>query len=192
MTLTDAAPAPEIPDQDIATFVLGAAAEHPDKPALIDGPSGRTITYGQLDSLSGALAGALAERGIGKGDSVCIYMPNLPEYAVIFHGVIRAGATNTTANPLYTHQEVRHQLHDSGAKLIVTVPPFLENATTAAEGTDVTEIVLVGGDGSEQGVTDIKELLGSGASTPRDQHRSRPPTWPCCPTPRARPGCPRA
>ncbi len=55
-------------------------------------------------------------------------MPNLPEYAVVFHGVNRAGAVNTTANPLYTSHEVNHQLHDSGAKMIVTVPPFLENA----------------------------------------------------------------
>ena len=105
-------PAPEIPDLDISSFVLARAAEHPDKPALIDGPSGRAVTFGELERLSGTLAGALAERGIAKGDSVCIYLPNLPEYAVIFHGVNRAGAVNTTANPLYSAREVNHQLHD--------------------------------------------------------------------------------
>ena len=167
MSPTAAAPAPEIPDLDIASFVLAGAGERADKPALVDGPSGRTVTYGQLAALSGALAGALAARGIGKGDSVCIYMPNLPEYAIVFHGVARAGAINTTANPLYTHQEVNHQLHDSGAKLIFTVPPFLENARKAAEGTDVTEIVLIGAEGDEQDVTDVKELLGAGESPPQ-------------------------
>ncbi len=119
---------------DISSFVLQHAAEHPDKPALIDGPSGRTITYGELDSLTSTLAGALAERGIGKGDAVCIYMPNLPEYAVIFHGVNRAGAMNTTANPLYSAREVNHQLHDSGAKMIFTIPMFLENAGQGRRG----------------------------------------------------------
>ncbi|HKJ36351.1 MAG TPA: AMP-binding protein, partial [Solirubrobacterales bacterium] len=166
MTLTAAAPAPEIPDLDIASFTLAAAGERPDKPALIDGPSGRTITYGQLDSLSGALAGALAARGLGKGDAVCIYMPNLPEYAIVFHGVIRAGATNTTANPLYTDKELHHQLTDSAAKMIVTVPPFLENARKASEDTGVEEIVLVGATGDETGATDIMELLGAGESPP--------------------------
>jgi acyl-CoA synthetase (AMP-forming)/AMP-acid ligase II len=164
--LTPTAPAPEIPDLSISSFVLSRAAEHPDKPALIDGPSGRTITFGQLEALSGTLAGALAERGIGKGDEVCIYMPNLPEYAVIFHGVNRAGGVNTTANPLYSARELNHQLHDSGAKMLFTIPTFLEIAREAVEGTDVTEIVLLGGEGDEEGVTQIGELLGSGASAP--------------------------
>jgi acyl-CoA synthetase (AMP-forming)/AMP-acid ligase II len=163
---TTAAPAPEIPDVDISSFVLAGANEHPDKPALIDGPSGRAVTFGELDALSGAFAGALAERGIGKGDVVCVYMPNLPEYAVVFHGVCRAGAANTTANPLYSAREVNHQLHDSGAKLIVTIPMFLDIAREAAQGTHVEEIVLIGGDGSEEDVTQIAELLGAGAAAP--------------------------
>ncbi|TFG72349.1 MAG: 4-coumarate--CoA ligase family protein, partial [Solirubrobacterales bacterium] len=158
--------APEIPDLDISAFVLARAAEHPDKPALVDGPSGRTITYGQLEAMSGTLAGALAARGIGRGDAVCIYMPNLPEYAVVFHGVTRAGGVNSTANPLYTANELSHQLHDSGAKMLVTVPMFLDNAREAVAGTDVSEIVLVGAEGGEEGVTDIVELLGSGAEPP--------------------------
>ncbi len=165
MSLT-AAPAPEIPDLDITSFVLAGAAERAERPALIDGPSGRTLSFGQLEALSGALAGALAARGIGKGDVVCIYMPNLPEYAVVFHGVCRAGGINATANPLYTAGELSQQLHDSSAKLLVTVPPFLAVAREAVEGTDVEEILLVGAEGDEQGATDIKELLASGAEPP--------------------------
>jgi acyl-CoA synthetase (AMP-forming)/AMP-acid ligase II len=161
-----AAPAPEIPDLDIASFTLAGASERADEAALVDGPTGRTITYGQLASLSGSLAGALAARGIGKGDVVCIYMPNLPEYAIVFHGVVRAGATNTTANPLYTHQELHHQLTDSAAKVIVTVPPFLETAREASEGTGVEEIVLVGGEGGEGGATAIRELLAADEAPP--------------------------
>jgi acyl-CoA synthetase (AMP-forming)/AMP-acid ligase II len=159
-------PPPEIPDTDISSFVLAGAGKHADKPALIDGPTGRTITYAQLDAMTGALAGALAARGLAKGDAVCIYMPNLPEYAVVFHGVSRAGGINTTANPLYTARELEHQLHDSGAKMIVTVPMFLETAREAAAEAGVEEIVLVGGEGGEDGVTEITELLGSGAEPP--------------------------
>jgi acyl-CoA synthetase (AMP-forming)/AMP-acid ligase II len=158
-------PAPEIPELDIASFVLARAAEHPDKPALIDGPSGRSLTYGELDAATAKLAGALAARGIGKGDSVSVYMPNLPEYAIVFHGVIRAGATVTTANPLYTSGELRHQLHDAGARMLITVPPFLDNAVAAAEDSDVEEIVVVGADSDEK-VTGFAELVASGEGAP--------------------------
>src|SRR3546814_9440147 len=69
--------------------------------------------------------------------------PNLPEYAVVFHGVAVAGATNTTINPTYTADEVRHQLQDSEATLLVTIGMFLETAEAAVEGTSVTEIVTI-------------------------------------------------
>ena len=158
------APAPEIPDQDLASFVLEMCDELGDKPALIDGPSGRTITYAQLDQATAALAGALAARGIGKGDVVAIYMQNLPEYAVLFHGVLRANATNTTANPLYTWHELAHQLTDSGAKIMFTVGPFLDTARRAAEEVGLTDIFVVGeGDGDE---TTLTELLAEGAEPP--------------------------
>lgn len=158
------APAPEIPDVDLASFVLERAAELGDKPALIDGPSGRTITYAELDRTTGALAGALAGREIGKGDVVAIYMPNLPEYAVIFHGVVRAGATNTTANPLYTSHELAHQLTDSGAKLMFTIAPFLDTARKAADEAGLSEIVVVGE--SEGDEPTLSDLLGEGGEAP--------------------------
>ena len=167
--MPETAPAPEIPDVDLASFVLERADELGDKPALIDGPSGRTITYAQLDAGTRALAAALASRGIGKGDVVAIYMPNLPEYALLFHGVIRAGATSTTANPLYTSHELAHQLTDSGAKMLFTIGPFLENARTAAKeaGLEPAGIIVVGeGDGGDE--TTLLELFATrAASRPR-------------------------
>ena len=164
--MTDVADAPEIPDVDLSTFALERAAELGDKPALIDGPSGRTITYEQLDGGTRALAAALASRGIGKGDVVAIYMPNMPEYALIFHGVIRAGATNTTANPLYTSHELAHQLTDSGAKMLFTVDAFLDNARKAAEevGIDEKDIIVVGD--SEGDVTKLTDLREEGDAEP--------------------------
>ena len=162
-TLT-VAPAPEIPDQDLASFTLARCEELGDKPALIDGPSGRTITYAELRRQTTALAGALSKRGIGKGDVVAIYMPNLPEYAVIFHGVLRANATNTTANPLYTEHELAHQLADSGAKMLFTIEAFLETARKAAAEVGLSDIVVVGdSDGDEP---TLAELLAEGGEAP--------------------------
>ena len=47
-----------------------------------------------------------------------IYCPNLPEYAVAFYGVLLAGGTNTTVNPLYTVEELAAQLRDAGASYL--------------------------------------------------------------------------
>ena len=158
------APAPEIPDQDLASFTLARAEELGDKPALIDGPTGRTITYAELAERTAALAGALSARGIGKGDVVAIYMPNLPEYAVIFHGVIRANATNTTANPLYTSHELAHQLTDSGAKMLFTIPDFLETARRAADEVGLEDIVVVGEASGDEPT--LADLLSEGGEAP--------------------------
>ena len=158
------APAPEIPEEDLASFTLARTEELGDKPALIDGPSGRTITYAELGEQTAALAGALAGRGISKGDVVAIYLPNLPEYAVIFHGVVRANATNTTANPLYTSHELAHQLTDSGAKMLFTIPDFLETARKAADEVGLSDIVIVGE--SEGDEPTLADLLAEGGDLP--------------------------
>src|SRR5690606_1841140 len=106
-------------------------AEHGDKPALIDGPSGRTITYPQLKRLIHMVAAGLQKRGLQKGDVVALYLPNLPELAVAFYGSLLAGGIVTTANPLYTPGELAHQLRDTRARYLLTIPPFLANAREA-------------------------------------------------------------
>jgi acyl-CoA synthetase (AMP-forming)/AMP-acid ligase II len=164
LTAPQTPPAPEIPDVDLATFTLTRARELSDRPALIDGPSGRVITFADYADRVEALAGALAARGVGRGDVVALYMPNLPEYAVIFHGVVRANATNTTANPLYTETELGHQLSDSGARMIFTGGPFRETARAGAEHAGIDEIVVVGEvEGDEPTLAD---LLAEGAPPP--------------------------
>jgi acyl-CoA synthetase (AMP-forming)/AMP-acid ligase II len=155
-----------VPPTTISSFVLEGAPERGAKPALIAGPGGRELSFGELERASAALAGALAARGIAKGDAICLFMPNLPEYALAFHGVNRAGAVNTTANPLYTAAELRHQLADSGARMIFTVPESLAVAAEAASGTAVEEIVSVGGEGGRDGATGLAELLASAREPP--------------------------
>jgi acyl-CoA synthetase (AMP-forming)/AMP-acid ligase II len=164
LTVAEVPPAPEIPDIDLTTFTLARAEELGGKPALIDGPSGRAISFAECNRQVEALAGALAARGIGKGDVVAIYMPNLPEYAVLFQGVLRANATNTTANPLYTEHELGHQLSDSGAKLMFTIAPFLDTARAAARHAGCDEIVVVGETEGDEAT--LADLLAEGRPAP--------------------------
>src|SRR5580765_5778234 len=99
-----------VPDVTLTDFVLRAGTEYPERIALVDGVSGRALTYGALIEQVRRLAAGLSRRGIRKGDIVAIWAPNLPEYAVVFHAVARLGAILTTANPAYTPEELACQL----------------------------------------------------------------------------------
>ena len=125
-------PPVQIPEVALTPFLLEHAEERGDKPAFIEGPSGRTLTYrGWAESVRRTAAG-LAARGFRKGDVFAIYSPNVAEYAVAFHAVSLLGGINTTISPLYTVTELSAQLRDSGARYLVTVPPCVEKAEQAA------------------------------------------------------------
>ena len=148
----------DIPDIPLTDFVLENAAAMGDKPAFIDGPTGRVLTYSGLVGGVAAMAGGLVSRGFGPGQVLAIMAPNIPEYAIVFHAVARAGGAVTTINPTYTESEVRHQLTDSGARFLVTIPMFLETAVAAAEGTKVEETFVLG---EGEGATPIGALFGT-------------------------------
>lgn len=147
----------EIPRVPLTDYVLARAAELGDKPALVDGASGRTLTYAGLAGAVRSLAGGLVARGFAPGETLALMSPNLPEYAVVFHGVAYAGGVVTTINPTYTAREVHHQLNDAGATILVTVAPFLDVAREAVEGTSVTEIFVIG---EAEGVRPVTDLFG--------------------------------
>src|SRR5215831_8937372 len=133
-----------IPDAYYPTFILQHAGERATDPVLIDGPSGRVLTLGAVADGARRVASSLVRRGFGKGDVLAICSPNLPEYAVAFHGAALAGGVVTTANPLYTAEELAFQLGDTRARFVVTVPPFLDKAREAARGTEVREVFSFG------------------------------------------------
>lgn len=146
-----------IPEISITDFILGKADRLADKPAIIDGGSGRTLTFGELKQRIQSLAGGLAARGVGKGTTWALMLPNIPEFAVVFHGLAYAGATVTTLNPTYGADEIAYQLKDAGASAVVTVGLFLEVAKAAAEKVGITEVFVVGpGD-----ATPVTELFGA-------------------------------
>ncbi|HEY7547477.1 MAG TPA: AMP-binding protein, partial [Blastocatellia bacterium] len=153
-----------IPDTPLTPFVLQNLEGLTDKPALIDGPTGRALTYGQLVKSINLVAASLAARGFGKGDVFAIYSPNLPEYAIIFHAVSLICGINTTVNPLYTTEELNFQLRDSGAKYLITVSAFLDKALEAAKGTGVEEIFTFD---QAEGATPFAKLFESDGNPPR-------------------------
>ncbi|HEX8204858.1 MAG TPA: 4-coumarate--CoA ligase family protein [Solirubrobacteraceae bacterium] len=148
-----------IPETALTPFVLQRAEELGDKPALIDGPSGRELSYADLARGIRRFAGGLKARGFGKGDTLAILLPNTPHYAIAFHGTAWAGGTVTTVNPVYNVDEICHQLSDAGARFLVTYPQGAENAIKAAERSGVEEVFVVG-EGDTEGASPITDLLG--------------------------------
>src|SRR5579859_6974081 len=129
-----------IPEQSLTEVVLAQAQQRGDKPALIDGPTGRTITYRQLAAGIRRVAAGLAARGFGKGDVLAIYSPNIPEYPIAFHAVASLGGITTTINPRYTVDELVYQLKDAGARYLITAPAFMDKARDAAAQVGLAEV----------------------------------------------------
>src|SRR6266436_7347976 len=122
-----------IPEVSLTDFIFQPGNGTQDKPALIDGPTGRVWTYAQLEDSVQRTAASLAQKGFKKGDVFGIFSTNCPEYAVAFHAVAMLGGINTTLNPLYTAEEAAHQLRDAGARFLVTAPKFADKAREAGQ-----------------------------------------------------------
>lgn len=152
-----------IPDVALTPFLLERAAQRGDKPAIIDAPSGRALTYRQwADAVRGTAAG-LARRGLRKGDVLAIFSPNLPEYAIAFHAASLLGGVVTTVSPLYTSGELAHQLKASGARYLVTVPSCVSKVEPAVRESRVEEVFAFG---EADGATPFQSLMEPGADPP--------------------------
>ena len=133
MIIASQHPDVEIPDLSVYDYLFGSiTGEDTDRTAMIDAATGTGTSYRELVAGIDAVAGALAARGIGLGDVVALHAPNSTAFAVVFHGILRSGATATTINSLYGAAEIASQLRDSQARLLFTVAPFLPQATEAA------------------------------------------------------------
>ena len=164
MIVRSAYPELSIPDQPLTDFVLGQAAERGAKPALVDGPTGRTITYAGLADDVRRMAGGLARHGVSQGDVVALFAPNAPEWATAFYGIASMGAVVTTINSLATGEEIDRQLRDSGARFLITVPPFIDRAAEPARAAGVREVFVFG---EADGATAVASLLAEDAEPPR-------------------------
>jgi acyl-CoA synthetase (AMP-forming)/AMP-acid ligase II len=159
----------DIPDVSLYEFLFGGElGDAADRPAFIDGGSGAAVTFRELHGAVLKVAAALAERGIGTGDVVGIFAPNTPYWVAAFHGILRANAIVTSVNSLYTPAELAHQLTDSGARMLITVSPFLDRARAAAQQVGLADDAIVVLDGAE-GHPSLRDLLATTARPPQVQ-----------------------
>ena len=106
---------------------------------------GKVLSYEDVDRLSARFANYLLhELKLKKGDRVALMMPNVLQYPIAIFGVLRAGLTVVNTNPMYTGRELKHQLKDSGATVIVVMEMFAHTLADVIADTPVKQVVTTG------------------------------------------------
>ena len=187
MTTAQSAPAPVIaswppglprsldyPEAPVGSILRAAVRRWGDRTAFVqhDVP----LTFTELGRRAHAVAGWLADHGVGRGDVVALHLPNCRQYPAIYYGVLLAGATFSPTNPLLPAPDLAAQLTDAGARVIVTWDQVLPFVRGALASTPVETVVVTGEAHArdfaarldlEDGDIDLAELL---AGDPTDRH----------------------
>ena len=82
---------------------------------------GKTYTYGELGTLVARAAAGFRKLGVDKGVRVGLFLPNCPQFVIAYFGVLKAGGTVVNYSPLYSEEELLHQIEDSGTTIMVTL-----------------------------------------------------------------------
>ena len=135
---------PEIdPDQypNVLAVLKDSCQRFANKPAFTN--LGKTLTYGDLYTLSGHFAAYLQKHsGLQPGDRIAIQMPNVLQYPIAVFGAMRAGYVVVNTNPLYTPREMEHQFNDSGAKALVCLANMAHMAEEVVPKTGVKHVIV--------------------------------------------------
>lgn len=123
-------------------FLDDSAGDYPNQPFTIF--NGASRTFAQVKDTADRIADFLAGKGIGKGDKVAVFLPNLPQFPEILFGILKAGAVAVSCNPIYTASELHQQLKDSQSKMVFCMdhPVFYPSTVKAIEGTDVDTVIV--------------------------------------------------
>ena len=137
----------DYPQKPLFHFLEEAAEKYPEKACTIF--KGATISYKEMDEITDALAGALADLGVKKGDRVGIFIPNTPQFVMAYYAILKAGGVVVATNPLYTPSEIAHQAKDAGIEVMFVMSNFYQTIKAAQADTNIKKMI----------VTNIKETL---------------------------------
>jgi long-chain acyl-CoA synthetase len=119
-----------------------ALVQHADHKAyvLMD----HAVTYREVDRMAATFAAWLQSQGFRRGERIALMLPNVPQYPVAMLGALRAGLVVVNTNPLYTADELRHQLKDSGAVAVLVLENFAHVVAEVAKDTALRKVVVTG------------------------------------------------
>jgi long-chain acyl-CoA synthetase len=151
---------PEVP---LFELLSTTARKYPDNIAF--SCRDRSVTYGELDTLTGKLAAGLSELGVKKRDRVALFLPNSLEFVIGYYGILKAGGTVTPVNPLNKRDELKHQVNDSEAVAIITTDSSYPMVKEIKDETGLKAIILTDPAETGEGVP-LSKLLESHPSSP--------------------------
>jgi long-chain acyl-CoA synthetase len=128
------------PDLSVFQMFERTAAAYPNLPATSF--FGAHMTYAKLAREVRRFAGVLFGLGVTKGDRVALVLPNCPQYVITYYATVRLGAIVVGNNPLYTREEMRHQLKDAAPKVVVTLDRFYPVVADVAADAGSPRIVV--------------------------------------------------
>ena len=137
----------DIPSVPLFHFLEESARKYPDRACTIF--KGAVITYKEMNAITDRVAAALVDMGMKKGDRVGIFMPNSPQFVMVFFGILKAGGVVVATNPLYTAPEIEHQASDAGIEYMFVMTNFYNTIKKAQPKTKIKKLI----------VTNLKETL---------------------------------
>jgi fatty-acyl-CoA synthase len=157
---------------NVATMLLGVAAEHGAREALVDGPT--RLDHAAVLRHAVAASAGLAGRGVEPGDRVAILLPNGWHYAACYFGIQLSGAVAVLVNARLATPEIEHVLRDSGARLVITddalgarLPPDSVARPVRAAELVVTRAEPATMPGARRSPGDVAQLLYTSGTTGR-------------------------
>jgi long-chain acyl-CoA synthetase len=135
------------PPVPIFHFLEESARKYPDQPCTIF--KGAEISFREMDAITDKLAAALAGLGVKKGDRVGIFIPNTPQFVMVYFGILKAGGVVVAIDSRYTAPEIAHQANDAGIEIVFVMSNFYKTIKDAQSKTKIKTVI----------VTNIKETL---------------------------------
>jgi long-chain acyl-CoA synthetase len=129
---------------NLAELLTDTAARSPERTAVkLDE---RELSYVELDQVSARVAGLLRAKGVQPGDRVGVMLPNVPYFAVVYYGILRAGGVVVPMNVLLKEREVAYYLADSAARLLFAWHGFAEAAHAGSDEAQADCLLVEPGD----------------------------------------------
>ncbi|KAG9449383.1 hypothetical protein H6P81_009348 [Aristolochia fimbriata] len=151
-------PGVPVPDLTLPEFVLQDADKYADKVAVVDAVTGKSFTYAEVVRDTARFASALrTTAGLTKGGVVVVVLPNVAEYPVITLGIMAAGGVFSGANPAAHPLEIRKQVKDCEAAVIVTDASIYEKV----KGHGVATPIIVVGEERVEGTMHWDDFLST-------------------------------
>lgn len=132
----------DVPRATIPELLNQTAGRSPDQAALVF--FGKTTTYGRLRDQARRLARSFQDLGLEPGERLGVLLPNCPQVAASYYGILMAGGVAVLLNPLLSPKEIAYQLKDAGCRKLVVLDHLLPKVEGAAEAVDLEQVIITG------------------------------------------------